>query len=425
MTDSDIPGIALTALSLLFYVFSGILNAIEHSLDRISRATAEDLVEDERRGAERVLAQVTDRARTERSVRALRLLLQTASAIMLTLVLVQTGWSWWAVTLASLAANWLLLAIPGSMIPRQFAMRVPESTLLTLRPITDAAVAVIRPFDPLLKLLAPLRSHAGQTEAETRQEMADDLREMVDQVGEAELFEDEDRRMLRSVFELGQTLVREVMLPRTDMITIGADKPLEKAMLLFVRSGFSRIPVVGENADDIKGVIYFKDCTRRLMQSPGSSDAPVTTVMRQAHFVPEMIYADDLLRTMQRESFHMALAVDEWGGIAGLVTLEDLLEQVVGELTDEHDSKEVEPVEVAPGVWNIPSKTSTDVLWDIFGIEIEDEDVDSVGGLVAKELNKVPLPGACITVKGLKIEALEAIGRRKQVASYQVSEESE
>ncbi|MBV7363907.1 hemolysin family protein [Actinomycetaceae bacterium TAE3-ERU4] len=418
---AEIPGITLTIVAILFYLLSGALNAVERSLERLSRASAEDLVEDGRRGGEIVLAQVSDRDRTARSVRSVRLFFQTLSTIFLTLVFIQTDWSWWIVSLVALFTNWGLLAILGSTIPRQFSVRWPEGTMLSLRWLTNVCIRVNTVFDPLLRFFGGLRNTSTQTEAEARHEMADDLREMVDQVGEAELFEDEDRQMLRSVFELGQTLVREVMLPRTEMITIGDDQSLEKAMHLFVRSGFSRIPVVGDDSDDIKGVIYFKDCMRRLMTNAGESKNLVTVVMRPAHFIPETLYADDLLRMMQRDSFHLALAVDEWGGIAGLVTLEDLLEEVVGELTDEHDAKEHEPRELEPGVWSVPSRLPIDELGEIFGFELDDEDVDSVGGLVAKILNKVPLPGASVSVKGLEITALEAIGRRKQVANYRVS----
>ncbi|OKL47786.1 hypothetical protein BSR29_03370 [Boudabousia liubingyangii] len=414
------PGILLTIFALVFYLFAGALNAVETALERLSRASAEDLVDAGRKGAEVVVEQVTDRDRTDRSVRSVRLVLQTLSTIFLTLVYIQTTWSWWLVTLAALVTNWALLMIMVSAIPRQFSMRRPGGVMLSMRHLTETCRTIMGYFDPAATALARLRPASGQTEAEARHEMADDLREMVDQVGEAELFEDEDRQMLRSVFELGQTLVREVMVPRTDMITVNEEKSLNAAEHLFVRSGFSRIPVSGEDSDDIKGVLYFKDCTRRMLSDPESRTLPVTSVMREAHFIPETLYADDLLRAMQRESFHLALVVDEWGGIAGLVTLEDLLEEVVGELRDEHDNKEFEPRELPDGGWEVPSRLPVDELGELFGMELDDEDVDSVGGLVAKTLNKVPLPGARVEIAGLELIAGQAVGRRKQVATYQV-----
>ncbi|OKL49317.1 hemolysin family protein [Boudabousia marimammalium] len=420
-SEQNIPVIILTVVSLLAFLVAGLLNAVETALEHLSKASAEDLVDDEREGAKLVLAQVSDRARTDRSVRSLRLAMQSVATVFLTLVLVQSGWVWWLIALIALLGNWLLLSVAVSVVPRQFSYRWPGGVMLFLRSLTAFAVKLNSLFEPVTRSLRRLRPASTQTEAEARREMADDLREMVDQVGEAELFEDEDRKMLRSVFELGQTLVREVMLPRPDMIVIDATANLRDAMKLFVRSGFSRLPVIGEDSDDIRGLVYFKDVTRNLMAHPETATLPVTKVMRQAHFLPEILYADDVLRLMQRDSFHMAILVDEWGGIAGLVTLEDLLEEVVGELTDEHDREiEEEPAQVAEGVWQVPSRYPIDDLGEIFEIELEDEDVDSVGGLVAKVLNKVPLPGAKVVVKNLEFIAQEAMGRRKQVAYYHV-----
>ena len=192
-------------------------------------------------------------------------------------------------------------------------------------------------------------------------------------------------------------------------------------MRLFIRSGYSRVPVIGEDADDVRGILYLKDVLRRLAAHPEHEELAVAGFVREAEYVPEMKPADDLLREMQTGRFHMALAVDEYGGIAGLVTMEDLLEEVVGELTDEHDPAEPEVEDLGGGVLRVPARLGLDELGELFGLEIDDDDVDTAGGLLAKAIGRVPLPGASGDVQGLRIVADEATGRRRQVTSLLVS----
>ena len=193
------------------------------------------------------------------------------------------------------------------------------------------------------------------------------------------------------------------------------------ALRLFVRSGYSRVPVVGEDADDVRGIVYLKDLLRRLDAHPEHADRPVDSFTREPVYVPETKAADDLLREMQTDHVHMALAVDEYGGIAGLVTMEDLLEEVVGELTDEHDPAEPEVEDLGGGVLRVPARLGLDELGELFGLEIDDDDVDTAGGLLAKAIGRVPLPGASGDVQGLRIVADEATGRRRRVTSLLVS----
>ena len=184
-----------------------------------------------------------------------------------------------------------------------------------------------------------------------------------------------------------------------------------------MRSGFSRVPVVGDDVDDIRGILYFKDLVSRWEATGGQLDMRAEQMMRPAEFAVEMKPADDMLRQMQAERFHMAIVIDEYGGVAGLVTLEDLLEEVVGELTDEHDRHAIEPEEVEPGVWRVPARYPISELGELLDREIEDEDVDSVGGLLAKAIGRVPLPGATGTLAGVSMTAEEARGRRRQVST--------
>lgn len=212
-------------------------------------------------------------------------------------------------------------------------------------------------------------------------------------------------------------MVREVMVPRTDMITVHEDTLLESAQTLFVRSGYSRIPVVGDTVDDVAGVLYSKDIVRRTHRRLDTDDLTVKDVMREAVFVPEMKPVDDVLHDMQAKYFHMALVVDEYGGIAGLVTIEDVLEELVGEMVDEHDQAAPEIEQLDTGVFRVPARLPIDELGELFGLLIEDEDVDTAGGLLAKGLGQIPILGSETDILGLHLVADRFEGRRKRLAS--------
>lgn len=249
-----------------------------------------------------------------------------------------------------------------------------------------------------------------------------ELRHFVDRATESQELEHDERDMIQGVFDLGDTRIREVMVPRTDMVTIAADATADKAMRLFVRSGFSRIPVIGENVDDLLGVLYVKDVMRAIHSpwDPGS-DRRVTEIMRPAMFVPEIAGADDVLHQMQERRVHVAIVVDEYGGVCGIATIEDVLEEIVGEIADEHDRREPEIEELDEGLLRVPARESITDVGELFGLDIEDEDVDTIGGLLAKTLGKVPVIGSTADAHGLHLEAERTAGRRKQLSSVLVS----
>jgi CBS domain containing-hemolysin-like protein len=234
-----------------------------------------------------------------------------------------------------------------------------------------------------------------------------ELREVVDLAQQRGVVAADERRMIQSVFELGDTPAREVMVPRTEMIWIESDEPANHAISLAVRSGHSRIPVIGENVDDIVGVVYLKDIVQHRYYSTGSRDTFVAQVMRPAVFVPDSKPLDALLREMQRTRNHMALLVDEYGAIAGLVTIEDVLEEIVGEIADEYDAAEVAPVEdLGDNRFRVSARLPIEDVGELFGVEFDEHlDVDTVGGLLALELGRVPLPGAEVVSHGLRLHA--------------------
>ena len=239
---------------------------------------------------------------------------------------------------------------------------------------------------------------------------------MVDQATELELLEEGDRDYIHSIVEFGDTLVREVMVPRTDMVTVDSDTSVRDTLELLLNARHSRLPVIGDDVDEVLGVVYLRDASSFVLRRPEEAeDSPATRIMKPAMFVPEVQRADKLLRRMQQESNHLALVVDEYGGISGLVTLEDLIEEVLGDINDEHDRETPDVVEEAQGVFRVSAMLSIDDLGELFDRELDDEEVDTVGGLFAKWLGRLPEVGDRVASEGIELEALETERRRKRL----------
>jgi CBS domain containing-hemolysin-like protein len=219
------------------------------------------------------------------------------------------------------------------------------------------------------------------------------------------------------VFELGDTIAREVMVPRTDVVWIESGKTVPQALALALRSGFSRIPVAGENVDDIVGVVYLKDLAGRAQDPERARATKVEDVMRKAAYIPESKPVDELLREMQAMRTHLAIVIDEYGGTAGIVTIEDILEEIVGEIADEYDEAERAPIErLDDGAARVMARLAVEDLADLFDIEVPDrDDVETVGGLLAEALGRVPIEGSTAVVHGLELTAESLGGRRNRV----------
>ena len=249
-----------------------------------------------------------------------------------------------------------------------------------------------------------------------------ELRELVDLAERSEVIESGERQMIHSVFDLGDTIVREVMVPRTDMVYVEEYKTLRQAVSLALRSGFSRIPVIREGLDDVIGVLYLKDVIKRVYDAPDSQTTErVESMMRKPSWCPDSKPVDQLLKEMQAKRVHLVVVVDEFGGTAGMVTIEDILEEIVGEITDEYDEENTDVSELADGRYRVSSRLSIDDLGDLFGLDLDDEDVETVGGLMAKLLNKVPIAGSVVAYDGLELVAERATGRRNKIGSVIVS----
>ena len=231
-----------------------------------------------------------------------------------------------------------------------------------------------------------------------------------------EVTEEFEQELIESVEELSETISREIMVPRIDMATVSAEETLDESMTVFFRHGFSRLPVIGKNLDDVKGVLYIKDVARLIHENPErAAQVRAIDIARKPIFVPESKPVDDLLQEMQKTSTHIALIVDEYGGIAGLATMEDVIEEIVGNISDEYDNDLPEVEELEDGWVRVSARLSLFDLGEHFDLELEDEDVDSVGGLLAKQLGRLPGRADRIEFSGLEIKVERIEGRRKRV----------
>lgn len=403
----------LLAMALAFTALAALLTAAEAALAFLPRHEAEDYVEDGHgHSLETIL---TEPVPYVRALRFWRIWFETASAVAVAVLMTIWIANVWLAGLAATVAMALIGFLLVGVSPRQLGRRHSLAVAAWTAPLI---VGLRQVLGPIPGWLVSIGSAATGTDPQQEDAIysTDELREFVERASDSEDFEEAQAELLQSVFELGDTLVRAVMVPRTDVIGIEAGSTLRQAMSLFLRSGCSRLPVFVENLDDITGILYLKDVAARLHQTPGSGTEPVQDHVREPRFVPESKPVSELLKELQRESTHLAIVVDEYGGTAGLVTLEDLIEELVGEIADEYDEDDVEAVEVEPGVYRIQARMSLDDLGELFDEDIEDDEVDTAGGLLAKAIGRVPIVGSTAVVEGIRLTAERLEGRRKRVS---------
>ncbi|MBD3779645.1 MAG: HlyC/CorC family transporter [Micrococcales bacterium] len=405
---STVPVGLLATLTVAAVLVAAVLSAGEAAVLRIGRSAVADLLAARHPAAERVRRLAEDRVAVAGSAGVVRLLCEMLAAVCLTLAIAASDLQWSLELVIAVLACAFLTVVLARISPRSLGHRHPRQVLAFTSRLLVAVRAVAGP----LVRVAP---SAGADLDE------DGLREMVERVGDSPAIDTDERAMVRSVLGLGDTLTREVMVPRTDMVTTGESTPLRKVLSLLLRSGYSRVPVVGEQVDDLRGVLYLKDLVRRLQDDPEAAEAPAVSLVRPAVFVPESKPVDELLRELQAGASHLAMVVDEYGGIAGLVTIEDAIEEIVGELTDEHDPSAPQVEDLGGGAYLVPARMAKDDLGELFGLEVEDDDVDTAGGLLAKALGKIPIPGSAGEIHGLRLVAQGTEGRRKRVARVLVS----
>lgn len=399
-------------------VVAGLFTAADAALASFSKARAAELAGESRTGARRLVVLLDDAPRHLNTALLLELLCEIAAIVLVTgqvrSIVDGPGWVPALVTVAvMLVVSFVVIGVAPRTLGRQHSETV---ALLSAAPLS-AFTTVLGPIPRLLILvgnaITPGRGfRQGPFSTET------ELREMVDIAEASALIESGERRMIHSVFELGDTTVREVMVPRNDVVYIEHYKNLRQTMSLFLRSGYSRVPVIGENLDEIRGIAYLKDVVRRDFEAPDVElTQHVEEIMRPVSWVPESKPVDAQLAEMQANRQHIAIVVDEYGGTAGLITIEDLLEEIVGEITDEYDEDEIETETLLDGAVRVSSRYPIDDLDELFGFDVEEEDVDSVGGLMAKHLGRVPIPGSYVDAHGLRFEAEDVTGRRNKIST--------
>jgi CBS domain containing-hemolysin-like protein len=419
---ADATGSYVTA-AVVLVVVAWLAACAEAALARVSRWRAEEAVRAGRRGGERLLAVTADPTRYLNVALLVRVGCEMAAAVLVAMVAEHSFDRTWEQLLVAIGVMVLVSYVAVGVSPRTLGRQHPLTTATVAAYVLPPLARVMGPIPGLLILLGnALTPGRGFRHGPFASEA--ELRAVVDLAEKDALIEDEERRMVHSVFELGDTIVREVMVPRTDLVVIERFKTIGQALTLALRSGFSRIPVTGENEDDVVGVVYVKDLAQRVHTDRDAEKDLVTTAMRPAVFVPDTKAAGDLLREMQRDRNHVAVVVDEYGGTAGIVTIEDILEEIVGEITDEYDRDERPPVEkLGAGAYRVTARLDIGDLGELFGIELDDEDVETVGGLLAKALGRVPIPGATTVVEGLRLTAERAAGRRNRIGTVVVSRE--
>jgi CBS domain containing-hemolysin-like protein len=393
---------------------TALLAAVETVLTRLGLVRALALDEEERRGAGALLWLVEHPARGLNVVLLLTITARITAAVVLTVLVVRWGLVWTAVAAVVLVVASFVLA---EVAPRTYTLRHLERIgLLVARPVAATA----RLLQPLARALATVGGRVSGTSASGPFSSDEELRRLlaVDDEHAVEI-EDDERAMIRSIFELDETTCREIMVPRPDMVTVGVDDPLHEVVRTSVERGFSRIPVSEGARDRIVGVVYAKDLLERLHAAlhAGGGDELDTEgwhdLVREATFVPESRRADDLLRDLQHQQVHLAIVVDEYGDVVGLVTIEDILEEIVGEIVDEYDREAPPVVRLDDRRLRVNARVTVHDLNELLDTDLpEDEGWDTVGGLMLGTLGRVPRPGESVTVDGVTLVAERVQGRR-------------
>ncbi len=407
--------IAALIVAICLVPLGGIFACVDSALSRVSVARVDELAREGRRGARRLALIIADRARYTNLLLLLRVSCELTATVLVTIVARARFGTRWPVPTFTILLMIVVSYVLVGVFPRTVGRQHPYRVALTGSSLVRFLGRLFNPLASLLILLGnAVTPGRGFREGPFSSEV--ELRELVDMAEQRGVVESGEREMIQSVFELGDTIAREVMVPRTEVVYVERSKTVPQALALALRSGFSRVPVVGENVDDVVGVAYLKDLARRAQDSEGARSTKVEDVMRPATYVPESKPVDELLRQMQLLRTHIAIVIDEYGGTAGLVTIEDILEEIVGEIADEYDNERAPIERIDEDTARVTARLAVEDLADLFGVDLPDrDDVETVGGLLAESLGRVPIAGSTTEVHGLELTAESVGGRRNQV----------
>ena len=393
----------LLLAAALLVAFGGLMAALDSALTVTSRADLVDWAKSGRNAG--ALKKISDDPDAHlNAVIFIRILAETSAAVLVTVAFNELFDNiWWAMLCAAIIMTGVSFVLVGAS-PRTVGRQHAKGLLRGAAPVVRFARVLLGPLSGALVSLGNRVTPGTPRSSSFASE--EQLLSIIDEAAENELIEEDDRELIHSVFDFTDRFVRAVMVPRTDMVTVDAAASTRDAMQLFLDTGVSRVPVIDGEVDDVVGVLYLKDLVQvGFSDEAGWRDAEIRGILRPAVFVPESMKAETLLQQMKRDAVHVCLVVDEYGGIAGLVTLEDVIEELVGEIADEYDVPSSDVVELAPGRYRVNARLPLDELGDLFGIELDDDDVDSVGGLLGKALGRIPQPGAQASIAGLIMTA--------------------
>ncbi len=392
---------------VLLILAVGLMGASEVSITRINKVRAYRFAEEGRRGS-RALVRIAEDPAPYLNVVLLLTLLATIGGTTIATSLAVRVFHGAGEVVATFAMT-LLLFVFAEVTPKTFAIQQTDRAALFLAPLIAGLGRLVGPFaSSLVRLANLIMPGKGLPQGPFITER--ELRALAEVASDEEQIEEGEVELIHSIFEFGDTIVREVMVPRPDVEAIESDKKLRDVQALVLEHGFSRIPVYEDDLDNVIGVIYAKDVLKALHQ--GESDMPLRDIVRETHFVPEQKKVADLLREMQKEKFHIAIVTDEYGSVSGLVTLEDLLEELVGEISDEYDTEEPEVEQVSADVFRVDGKVSIDEVNELLDAELPDEEWDTVGGLMLGLLGSIPDEGQEVTFQSLVFKAEHVQGRR-------------
>ena len=411
-------------LAVLF-ALSALFSGSETAITALSKARLRKLKEDRIKGAETLERLLANTPRLLSTIILGNTLVNILAASVATEVAIRVYGSY-GVGIAS-GLTTLAILIFSEITPKTYAVRRPEKVALATFRIIGAFSYVLYPISKVLLVIANgILQLLGQEVIKQGPFMTADEIKTVVAIGEEEgVLEEEERKMIHSILEFGDTIVKEVMVPRTDMVAIEAERTVEEALSVARKHGYSRIPVYEGSLDNVTGILYVKDLLNFFDR--GKLDVLVKDVAREPFFVPETKRVDELLREFQVNKTHMAIVVDEYGGTAGLVTLEDLLEEIVGEIFDEYDFEEEKRIEeVAPGEWLFDGRVDIDGVEELLGIEFEEEEAETIGGAITSLLGHVPTEGEEVVFGGYCFTVEKVAGRRvHRIRAIRMPEPSE
>ena len=407
-TELSTTDVWIFAAVVVLFLLSILLAVAETALTRVSKAKAQALAETNGRRGDVLLSLVEDQSWLNPTL----LVVLSTQLVQSTLlgVLAARLFGAWGVLAATLI-NVTLFFVIAEVAPKTWAIQhTDRAALAAARPIK--ALASWGPLRLLSRGLIGLTNVLlpGKGLKRGPYTSEEELLAVADLAVEDAVIEAEERQLIESVIELGDTVVREVMVPRTDMVTVTADFRVADAMEVTILNGYSRIPVCNEGIDDISGIVHAKDLMRA--ERDDREDVPVSELARPAYFVPETKGVAQLLREMQQQRFHMAIVVDEYGGTAGLITLEDIIEELLGEIVDEFDVEDpmIEPL--AGGDYRVNARMPIDEVNDLLRAQLPEGDWDTIGGLLLAQLGHVPAEGESVEVDGWQLTAQRVVGRR-------------